>query len=89
MQDVLVIFLQALNAKQFQKCFISWVESVVQSMPGEVIPIDGKTLRRSYDFGSDKAAIHMVSAWASENRLVLGQVKTSEKSKAGDARNPL
>jgi len=37
-------------------------------------------LRRSYDSGSDKAAIRMVSAWASENRLVLGQVKTSEKS---------
>ncbi len=72
--------LSRIHAKQFQKCFISWVQSVAQSIPGEVIPIDGKTLRRSYDSDSNKAAIHMVSAWASENRLVLGQVKTSEKS---------
>ena len=62
--------LSRIHAKQFQKCFISWVQSVAQSIPGEVIPIDGKTLRRSYDSDSNKAAIHMVSAWASENRLV-------------------
>ena len=69
-----------LKTGQFQQCFLSWVRSVTQVIPGEIVPIDGKTLRRSYDSGSNKAAIHMVSAWASENRLVLGQVKTSEKS---------
>lgn len=72
--------LSRLNAKAFQECFLSWIKSAANTLPGEVIPIDGKTLRRSYDSGSDKAAIHMVSAWASENRLVLGQVKTEEKS---------
>jgi predicted transposase YbfD/YdcC len=47
---------------------------------GQVVAIDGKTLRRSYDKSSDKAAIHMVSAWASENGITLGQVKTEQKS---------
>ncbi len=49
-------------------------------MEGEVVAIDGKTLRRSYDASEDKAAIHMVSAEATENRLVLGQVKVDDKS---------
>ena len=47
---------------------------------GEVIAIDGKTVRRSYDAGKDKGAIYMVSAWASQNRLVLGQRKVDDKS---------
>jgi predicted transposase YbfD/YdcC len=72
--------LSRINAKIFQECFLSWVQSLVKVVDSEVIAIDGKTLRRSYDSGSNKAAIHMVSAWASENRLVLGQVKTEEKS---------
>jgi len=72
--------LSRIDAKKFQKCFLSWVKSITKVIPGEVIPIDGKTLRRSYDSGSNKKPIHMVSAWASENRLVLGQVKTAEKS---------
>lgn len=53
---------------------------LVKVVDGEVILIDGKTLRRSYDSGSGKSAIHMVSAWVAKNRLVLGQVKTEEKS---------
>ena len=69
-----------INSKAFQECFVGWVRSVAKVLEGEVIPIDGKTLRRSHDSGSGKAAIHMVSAWASDNRLVLGQVKTNEKS---------
>ncbi|MCK5323760.1 MAG: ISAs1 family transposase [Desulfobulbaceae bacterium] len=68
--------LSRINSKTFQECFVSWIQSVAKTVEGEVVPIDGKTLRRSHDSGSDKAAIHMVSAWASENRLVLGQVKT-------------
>jgi hypothetical protein len=47
---------------------------------GQVIAIGGKTLHRSYDRGSGKAAIHRVSAWANANRLVLGQVKTDDQS---------
>lgn len=69
-----------LNPEQLQSCFLSWVNSVSRLTGGEVIAIDGKTVRRSYDQGDNKGAIHMVSAWASQNRLVLGQRKVDEKS---------
>lgn len=69
-----------LNPEQFQACFLSWVRTLVQLSEGEVIAIDGKTLRQSYDPRDSKAAIHMVSAWATENRLVLGQQKVEAKS---------
>jgi len=69
-----------LSPKQFEACFISWVESISELFDGEVVSIDGKTLRRSHDVSFDKKAIHMVSAWASANSLVLGQIKTDEKS---------
>ena len=66
--------------KQFQECFTSWVQAACRLLPGEIVPIDGKTLRRSHDRANGKSALHMVSAWASANRLVLGQVSTNEKS---------
>ncbi len=69
-----------LNPEQFQRCFLNWIKSVSSIIQGEVVAIDGKTLRHSYDSGADKGAIHMVSAWATANRLVLGQVKVDEKS---------
>lgn len=69
-----------LAPEKLQSSFLSWVETIAQLSAGEVIAIDGKTLRHSYDKGKDKGAIHMVSAWANQNRLVLGQVKTDEKS---------
>ncbi len=56
------------------------MQAVAQVTDGQIIPIDGKTLRRSHDNKAGKAAIHMVSAWSVENRLVLGQIKTEEKS---------
>jgi len=70
----------ALDQKAFASCFTSWIQSVANITDGEVVAIDGKTLRRSFDRASGKAAIHMVSAWASANGLVLGQVKTEAKS---------
>jgi predicted transposase YbfD/YdcC len=69
-----------LNPEQLQQCFLSWVEAVRKSSEGEIVAIDGKTARRSHDRLLDKAPLHMVSAWAHENRLILGQVKTDEKS---------
>lgn len=69
-----------LDPSQFQRCFLSWVTTISQLIAGEVVAIDGKTVRRSHDKGMGKAAIHMVSAWASQNRLVLGQVKVDDKS---------
>jgi predicted transposase YbfD/YdcC len=69
-----------LSAEAFQQQFAEWMQAVFERSHGEVIAIDGKRLRRSYDKASNKAAIHMVSAWAQANRVVLGQVKTDRKS---------
>ena len=69
-----------LNPEQFQHSFLSWVQALVEVSSGQIIAIDGKMLRHSFDRGLGKAAIHMVSAWASVNRLVLGQLKVDEKS---------
>jgi predicted transposase YbfD/YdcC len=70
----------ALNPEAFAACFVSWIAAVAEKTHGEVVAIDGKTLRRSFDRASSRAAIHMVSAWATKSRLVLGQIKTEEKS---------
>lgn len=70
----------ALDPEQFQHCFLSWMNAVSSMSGGEIIALDGKQLRRSHDKEDGKAAIHMVSAWATTNRLVLGQVKVDEKS---------
>jgi predicted transposase YbfD/YdcC len=69
-----------MDPEQFQSCFMRWMRAVSEVLGGQVIAIDGKVLRGSHDKGIGKAAIDMVSAWASANRLVLGQVKVSEKS---------
>ncbi len=69
-----------LNPENLQQCFLKWIQSISQLTDGEIVAIDGKTLRHSYDKSLDQAAIHMVSAWAGANRLVLGQVKVDEKS---------
>ena len=69
-----------LDPVQLQNCFISWTQAIAELLPGEVVAIDGKTARRSYDRAGKKGAIHMVSAWATQNTLSLGQVKTEEKS---------
>ena len=65
---------------QLQDCFVSWTRAIAELLPGEVVAIDGKTARRSYDRAGKKGAIHMVSAWATQQSLTLGQVKTGEKS---------
>ena len=70
----------ALNPEQFQRCFLEWTSAISTMTSGEIIALDGKRVRRSYDKGDGKAAIRMVSAWATTNRLVLGQVKVDEKS---------
>ena len=69
-----------LEPDQFQASFVSWIQAVAQVTGGQLVAIDGKTLRHSYDRRSAKAAIHMVSAWAAQNHVVLGQLKTEEKS---------
>ena len=71
--------LAVLDAEQFQRCFVAWVAATT-GMPVGVIAIDGKTVRRSSQKRNGKVAIHMVSAFAAGQRLVLGQVKVAEKS---------
>lgn len=75
----------ALDPEQFQQCFLGWVQAVVArtagpGTPGQVVAVDGKTLRRSHDRTNGKAALHLVSAWATEHRLVLGQVAVEAKA---------
>jgi predicted transposase YbfD/YdcC len=72
--------LRLLDPLEFQACFLSWMQAVTEETQGEVIAIDGKALRRSFDKGTAKRAIHMVSAWATENGVVLGQRKVDAKS---------
>jgi len=69
-----------LDPEQFQTSFLNWVQAVFEVTGGQVVPIDGKKLRRSHDRTHDRQAIWMVSAWAAENKLVLGQVKVDDKS---------
>ena len=69
-----------LDAEQFQACFVEWVSTISDVFQGQVVAVDGKTLRRSHDKAIGKQAIQMVSAWAAENRLVLGQMKVDDHS---------
>jgi predicted transposase YbfD/YdcC len=69
----------ALDAEAFQGCFIAWVASLTKLGP-DIVAIDGKTLRRSYQVGGAKAPIHMISAFSSRQRMVLGQRKVADKS---------
>ena len=77
--DHLGDILSVLDAAQFQRCFVNWVAAIT-GVPREVIAIDGKTLRRSGGKKDTQAPIHMVSAFATRQRLVLGQVKVADKS---------
>jgi predicted transposase YbfD/YdcC len=72
--------LSRVNPDELTQCFISWTEALRDVSHGEIVSIDGKTLRHSFDHAASKAAIHMVSAWANRNRLVLGQLKVDAKS---------
>jgi predicted transposase YbfD/YdcC len=69
-----------IKPEEFQERFIEWVRAIEKLTAGQVIAIDGKQLRRSHDHETGKAAIYMVSAWATQNQLVLGQTKVAEKS---------
>jgi len=78
--DTFARVLARLDPGAFERCLLSWIQAVQEVTDHRLIAIDGKTLRGSYDRRDGKAAIHMVSAWASENKLSLGQVVVDEKS---------
>lgn len=71
---------EKINPKEFEQCFRVWVQSLIENLGIEVVAIDGKALKGSYDRKSQLKALHMVSAWSKEHRLVLGQTKVSAKS---------
>jgi predicted transposase YbfD/YdcC len=72
--------LASIRPAEFEKCLLSWITSLQEITSGQLVAIDGKTLRRSFDKASGKSAIHMVSAWATANCISLGQVVVDEKS---------
>ena len=72
--------LSRLKPEELTQCFINWTDSLRGSLAREIVAIDGKTLRRSFDRAAAKGAVHMISAWASANRLVSGQLKVDDKS---------
>ena len=78
--DTLMRLFARLKPKELQQCFLSWIEAVNEITKGQVIAIDGKSIRSALERGQSRGAIHMVSAWATKNRLVLGQTKVSAKS---------
>ena len=77
--DQLGLIFGALDATGFQNCFIAWTQSLADTIAG-VVAIDGKTVRRSFDRACGKGALHMISAWSSAQKLVLGARAVDEKS---------
>jgi len=71
---------KALKPAEFERCLLGWITSLHEVTAGQVVAIDGKTLRQSFDKAAGKSAIHMVSAWATANHISLGQVIVEEKS---------
>lgn len=72
--------LARLNPRAFQQCFLDWVRAVAVITDQEIVPIDGKKLRRSHDRANGQRAIELVSAWTRSNRLMLGQIKVAADS---------
>ncbi len=78
--DTIARVISQINPKQFQKSFLHWMADCHQATAGDVIAIDGKTVRRSFDKSKKQGAIHMISAFSTANKVVLGQLKTAAKS---------
>jgi len=70
----------AVKPEAFERCFLAWTGALADRPSGGLMALDGKTLRRSFDRASERAAIHMVSAWSTTNSLVFGQLATEAKS---------
>ena len=78
--DTIGRLIALIDPQQFRSCFLRWIDHICQLLPGEVVAIDGKTLRHSFDTELEQSPIHIVSAWATSNRVVLGQIKVNDKS---------
>ena len=71
---------EQINPESLQRCFLNWVSQVVEASGAQVVPIDGKSIKGSYDRSKKQSALHLVSAWSSEYRLMLGLVLVESKS---------
>ena len=78
--DTIARVFSRLDPQAFEQCFLNWIASITQALGAQVIPIDGKQLRQSFDRNQGQQAIQVVSAWASQHHVVLGQVKVDAKS---------
>jgi predicted transposase YbfD/YdcC len=78
--DTIARVFSRLDPQAFEQWFLNWMASITQALGAQVIPIDGKQLRQSFDRKQGQQAIQVVSAWASQHRVVLGQVKVDAKS---------
>ena len=78
--DTIARIISRIDPDEFSACFMQWMQAVHSASDGQLIAIDGKTLKRSYHRNDRLSTIHMVNAFACENKLVLGQLKTSDKS---------
>ena len=79
-EDTIAWLFKRLDIKAFERCFVQWAADLASASDGEVIAIDGKTARRSHDRRRGQSPLHVVSAWACEQRLSLGQLATEQKS---------
>jgi predicted transposase YbfD/YdcC len=71
---------ERIDPSALERCFQKWVEQIIKTAGAQVIPIDGKTLKSSYDRNQQQSSLHLVSAWASAHRILLGQVKVESKT---------
>lgn len=78
--DTLNRVFSMINPKEFQRCFLEWIESINLILNHKFVGIDGKTLRRSFDKTKNKKALHLVSAWTTDTNISLGQVQVDRKS---------
>ena len=78
-----------LDSVVFERCFINWIKQVIEVTDGQVVAVDGKHLRRSYDTATDQGAIRLVSAWATSQSVTLGQLKVADHSNEIPAIPPL
>jgi len=78
--DTIARIISRIKPEPFRLCFIDWMQAIIQHTEGKLVAIDGKTLRSSYNRDDKSSAIHMVSAYAAANKMVIGQVKTADKS---------
>ncbi|SQD77852.1 conserved protein of unknown function, might belong to Transposase [Moritella yayanosii] len=78
--DTIARIISRIKPDQFRQSFINWMQSINKLSNGELIAIDGKVLRSSYNRDDRKSTIHMVSAYACANKVVIGQLKTDIKS---------